>query len=102
MELFWIIVCYIAVLAVCFLVGEYLRDCRIAKQQKQAPPQTPEVEVLPDPRQTAQMLSRQLEELAVGLAACFGLKEAEVKDFLAAQTAGHTPIVDLEEQPPRE
>jgi hypothetical protein len=34
LELFWIIVCYIAILAVCFLVGEYLHDCRVAKGQK--------------------------------------------------------------------
>ena len=34
MELFWIIVCYIAILSVCFLVGEYLHDCRVAKGQK--------------------------------------------------------------------
>lgn len=101
MELFWIIVCYLAILGVCFLVGEYLRDCRIAKQQKQAK-QQPEIEVLPDPRQTAQMLSRQLEEMAVELAACFGLQEGEVKEFFAAQMADNITVIDVEEQPPQE
>ncbi|MBP0963126.1 MAG: hypothetical protein J6Q99_02400 [Oscillospiraceae bacterium] len=101
MELFWIIVCYLVVLGVCFLLGEYLRDCRIAKGQKQNEEQ-PEVEVLPDPRQTAQMLSRRLEQMAVELAACFGLQEDEVKDFFAAQTADDTPIIDVEEEPPQE
>ena len=93
MELFWIIVCYIVVLAVCFLVGEYLRDCRIAKKQRFDTQQNePPVEVQPTPRQSVQMLSGQLADY-------FGLDRAELESFFTTHNA---VIIDLEEQPPRE
>ena len=48
------------------------------------------------------MLSRQLEQMAVELAACFGLQEEEVKEFFAAQTPDNRNIIDVEEQPPQD
>ena len=45
-ELFWIIVGYTAVLTICFLVGEYLKDRRTAKKHPhrcQKEPERPEL-----------------------------------------------------------
>lgn len=107
MELFWVIVGYLVVLTVCFLVGEYLRDCRLAKKAKASAepiPEEPEMEVLPDPHQTAQILSRDLERLAEELARHYGLDPRRVEAFFAT---GNPPpqsveIIDLEEQLPEE
>ena len=33
-ELFWIIVGYTVILTLCFLLGEYLQDCRAAKKRR--------------------------------------------------------------------
>ncbi len=114
MELFWVILCYIAVLAVCFLIGEYLKDCRIAKKQplkeadcpEETPPETAVAELQPHPRQTAQELSRELERMALDLAEHFGLEQSRVDAFFAA-AASRPPkaepvIIDLKENPSRE
>ena len=127
MELFWIIVGYTVVLAVCFLVGEYLQDRRLARRQaeRQAAQQSPDpceagqppqqephhaaaqegplrAEVLPDPRQTAQAISRDLERLALSMAERLGVDQAQVEGFFASGVMSCPPpqpeeIIDVEE-----
>ena len=123
MELFWIIVGYTAVLAVCFLIGEYLQDRRLARRQAerqsaqqspdpcdadQQPPHTAaqedplQAEVLPDPRQTAQTISRDLERLALSMAERLGVDQAQVEGFFASGVMSCPPpqpeeIIDVDE-----
>ena len=123
MELFWIIVGYTAVLAVCFLIGEYLQDRRLARRQPerqsaqqspdpcdadQQPPHTAaqedplQAEVLPDPRQTAQTISRDLERLALSMAERLGVDQAQVEGFFASGVMSCPPpqpeeIIDVDE-----
>jgi len=108
LELFWVILGYIVILTVCFWIGEHLRNCRIAKRKAEAAKpvqEEPEVELTPDSRQAAQILSRDLERLAEELAHQYGVEPSRIEAFFAACGTTNPPpqqteIIDLEEQPP--
>jgi len=129
MELFWIAAAYAAILALCWWAAGHTQRRRWMAEHpsgrprpepqppaEPAPPAKPapqpdpgrplDPEVLPDPRQTAQELSRGLEQLARRLADSLGV---ELQDFdAAAWVPPARPdlrpggCIDLEEKdPPR-
>lgn len=105
MELFWIILCYVVILALCFWLGEHLQSRRTTRNRQ--PPAPPRAEPLPTPRQSAQTATRDLERLVRQLAAQLGLDEQQTEELFSTRNTCCPPpaprqVIDLQEAPPEE